>query len=167
MHETSEDIARLQALLDASHAAAGAHLRSIFADERRVAAADLPARLTGVQVTHLATVTARGQPRVAPVDGLFFRAALYVGTAPGAMRARHLRVRPQVSASIAHGEEFALVLHGRAVELDLDAPENDGLRAYYTEVYGQAWESFRQGNPYWRLEPERIFTFGGWAGISR
>ena len=167
MHETPQDIARLQALLDASHAAAGAHLRSIFADERRVAAADLPARLTGVQVTHLATVTARGQPRVAPVDGLFFRAALYVGTAPGAMRARHLRVRPQVSASIAHGEEFALVLHGRAVELDLDAPENDGLRAYYTEVYGQAWESFRQGNPYWRLEPERIFTFGGWAGISR
>ena len=98
MHETSEDIARLQALLDASHAAAGAHLRSIFATERRVAAADLPAQLTGVQVTHLATVTARGQPRVAPVDGLFFRGALHVGTAPGAMRARHLRVRPQVSA---------------------------------------------------------------------
>lgn len=163
MHETPEDIARLQALLDASHAGAGAHLRSIFADERRVAAAVLPARLAGVQITHLATVTARNQPRVAPVDGLFFRGALHVGTAPGAMRARHLRVRPQVSASIAHGEEFALVLHGRAVELDLDAPEHEALRAYYRQVYGETWESFRQGNPYWRLEPERIFTFGGWG----
>lgn len=161
MHETPEDIARLQALLDASHAAAGAHLRSIFADERRVAAADLPARLGGVQVTHLATVTARCEPRVAPVDGLFFRGALHVGTAPGAMRARHLRARPQVSASIAHGEEFALVVHGRAVELDLDAPEHDALRAYYTEVYGDTWEAFRQGNPYWRIEAERMFSFGG------
>jgi hypothetical protein len=164
VHETPEDIARLQALLDLSHAGAGAHLRSIFADERRVAAADLPARLTGVQVTHLATATAQGDPRVAPVDGLFFRAALHVGTAPGAMRAKHLRHRPQVSASIAHGETFALVLHGRAVGLDLDAPQHDGLRAYYTEVYGRSWESFRQGNLYWRLEPERIFTFGGWGG---
>jgi hypothetical protein len=163
VHETPEDIARLQAMLDASHAAGGAHLRSIFADERRVSAADLPARLAGVQITHLATVTARGEPRVAPVDGLFFRGALHVGTAPGAMRARHLRVRPQISASIAHGEEFALVLHGRAIELDLDAHEHEGLRAYYREVYGESWESFRQGNPYWRLEPERIFSFGGWS----
>lgn len=161
MHETPEDLARLQALLDASHAAAGDHLRSIFSDERRVAAAGLPARLGGVQVTHLATVTARGEPRVAPVDGLFYRGWLHVGTAPGAMRARHLRARPQCSASIAHGEEFAVVLHGRAAELDLDAPEHEGLRGYYTEVYGDGWEAFRQGNPYWRVEPERLFSFGG------
>lgn len=161
MHETAEDIARLQELLDASHAGAGAHLRSIFADERRIGAAGLPARLPGVQVTHLATVTAKGEPRVAPVDGLFFRGALHVGTAPGAMRARHLRARPQVSASIADGERFAVVIHGRAVELDLDATEHDGLRGYYTEVYGQTWEAFRQGNPYWRIEAERMFTFGG------
>jgi len=161
VRETPEDIARLQALLDASHAAAGAHLRSIFADERRVAAADLPARLPGVQITHLATVTAHGEPRVAPVDGLFFRGRLHVGTAPGAMRARHVRVRPRVSASIAHGEDFALVLHGRAVELDLDAREHEGLRAYYVEVYGEWWEQFRRGNVYWQLEPERLYSFAG------
>ncbi|MCW2989720.1 MAG: uncharacterized protein JWM73_314 [Solirubrobacterales bacterium] len=161
MHETSPDTEWLQGILDASHARAGEHLRSIFADERRVAAAELPARLPGVQVTHLATVTAAGEPRVAPVDGLFFRGRLHVGTAPGAMRARHLRARPQVSASIAHGEEFAVVVHGRAVELDLDAAEHEGLRGYYTEVYGDGWEAFRQGNPYWRIEPDRMFTFGG------
>ena len=160
MHETPEDLARLQELIDASHARAGAHLRSIFSDERRVSAADLAARLPGVQVTHLATVTARGEPRVAPVDGLFYRAALHVGTAPGAMRARHLRARPQTSASIAHGEDFALVVHGRAVELDLDAPEHQGLRGYYTEVYGEGWEAFRRGNPYWRIEPDRVLTYG-------
>jgi nitroimidazol reductase NimA-like FMN-containing flavoprotein (pyridoxamine 5'-phosphate oxidase superfamily) len=161
MHETPQDLEALQALLDASHAAANPHLRSIWADERRVAAADLPARLAGVQVTHLATVTARGEPRVAPVDGIFFRGALHVGTAPEAMRARHLRARPQVSASIADGEDFAVVIHGRAHELDMDAPAQDALRAHYTDIYGAGWEAFRQGNPYWRIEAVRMFTFGG------
>lgn len=163
MHETSEDVERLQSLLDASHASAGPHLRAIFADERRVSAADLPGRLTGVQVVHLATVTARGEPRVAPVDGLFFRGAFHVGTAPEAVRARHLRARPQVSASVAHGEEFAVVVHGRAVELDLDSDEHAPLRAYYTEVYGDGWEAFRRGNPYWRIEAQKMFSFGGWG----
>lgn len=161
MHETPQDIERLRTVLDASHARAGAHLRMIFSDERRVAAADLPARLPGVQITHLATVTAAGEPRVAPVDGLFYRGALHVGTASNAMRTRHLRARGQVSASIAHGEEFALVIHGRAVELDLDHDEHRGLRAYYTDVYGDGWEAFRQGNPYWRIDPDRMFSYGG------
>ena len=69
-----------------------------------------------------------------------------------------------MSASIAHGEEFALVLHGRAVLLDFDAAGHDDVRAYYREVYGEPWERFRQGNLYWRLEPDRLFTFGGWGG---
>jgi nitroimidazol reductase NimA-like FMN-containing flavoprotein (pyridoxamine 5'-phosphate oxidase superfamily) len=163
VHETREDIERLQALLDESHASAGEHLRSIFADERRVDAADLPARLSGVQVVHLATVTAKGEPRVAPVDGLLYRAELYFGTSPRSLRARHLRARPQLSASIAHGEQFALVVHGRAVEIDMDADEQAPLRAFFTETYGEIWESFRQGNPYWRIEPQKLFTFGGWG----
>jgi hypothetical protein len=41
MHESQEDIARLQELLDRSYAAAGAHLRSIHTPQRRLAAADL------------------------------------------------------------------------------------------------------------------------------
>jgi hypothetical protein len=161
VHETPEDLSALQALLDASHAASGVHLRRIFSDERRVAAADLPGLLGGVQVTHLATVTAGGEPRVAPVDGLFYRGRLHVGTAADSQRARNIAARPQISASIAHGEEFALVLHGVAVRLDLDDPASDGLRAYYRDVYGAGWEDFRQGQPYWRLDPLRIFTFSG------
>jgi nitroimidazol reductase NimA-like FMN-containing flavoprotein (pyridoxamine 5'-phosphate oxidase superfamily) len=163
MHETAEDLERLQALLDESHARAGEHLRSIFADERRVSAADLPARLPGVQVLHLATVTAKGEPRVAPVDSLFFRGAFVFGTAPEALRAKHLRARPQMSASVTEGEQFAVVIHGRATELDLDADEHAGLRAYFTETYGETWESFRQGNPYWRIDADKMFTFGGWG----
>ena len=45
MHETEDDLRALEDLLDRSHANAGPHLRSIFSDERRIPAAELPALL--------------------------------------------------------------------------------------------------------------------------
>ena len=41
MRETAEDLERLQGVLDESHAAGGAHLRSIITEERRLTAAEL------------------------------------------------------------------------------------------------------------------------------
>jgi hypothetical protein len=161
VHETAADIAWLQALIDASHARAGEHLRSIFDDELRVAAADLPARLAGVQVLHLATVTAACEPRVAPVDGLFIRCRWHFGTAPGALRAKHLEARPAVSASVAHGDRFAVLVHGRAAPIDFDSPDQADARACFVETYGDGWEEFAAPNLYWRLDPERVLTFGG------
>ena len=73
MHETSDDLVRLQALLDSSYDRAGEHLRSIWGPECRLDAQALSEELDGVQVLDLATVNARAEPRVAPVDGLFYR----------------------------------------------------------------------------------------------
>jgi uncharacterized pyridoxamine 5'-phosphate oxidase family protein len=161
-HETPEDIAELQRLLDESHAAAGPHLRNIFSDERRVSAADLPARLPGVQVLALATVTAKGEPRVAPVDGHFYRGKFHFGSSSRSMRFRHIRARPAVSATVTHGEEFAVVVHGTAVEFDIEQPENKPFRDYMIEVYGPEWETWYNENPpYARIEPAKMFTFGG------
>jgi hypothetical protein len=161
-HETPEDIAELQRVLDRSHASAGVHLQRIFSEERRVPAAELPGRLQGVQVLALATVTARGEPRVAPVDGHLYRGKIWFGSAPDSMRFRHIRARPSVSATITHGEDFALVVHGVAHEIDYDAPEHEGFRAYLTEVYdGTGWA---RGNPYAWIEPWRMYTFGGVGG---
>src|SRR5207244_9551261 len=86
VHETAEDLAALQRLLDDSHARAGRHLRSIFDDERRIPALDLPALLGGVQVLNLATVTKAGEPRLAPVDGLVYRARFRLGPARDSAR---------------------------------------------------------------------------------
>src|SRR5689334_5287922 len=130
VHETDADLAWLQELMDRSHAGAGEHLRAIFDDERRIPAAELPALLPGVQVLALATVTARGEPRVAPVDGLFFRARWHFGSSERSARFRHIRARPAVSATHLRGEELAIVVHGRAVEIDPRAPEHAAFRAY-------------------------------------
>ena len=159
MHETPEDLVRLQDLLARSRARAGAHLLRIFSEDWRIAAAELAPRLGGVQILHLGTVTAKGEPRVGPVDGLFFRGAFHFGTAPDSLRARNIRARPAVSGSIAHGEDLGLIVHGRAVEFDFDAPEQEALRDYYRDVYGEGWDGFRRGNPYWRVEAERLYAF--------
>jgi uncharacterized pyridoxamine 5'-phosphate oxidase family protein len=160
-HETAEDIRELQRLLDESHAAAGAHLKRIFSDERRVSAEDLPGHLTGVQVTALGTVTAAGEPRVAPVDGLFYRGRLWFGSAPDSNRFRNIRARPQVSASITHGEEFALVVHGTARVVDLNGDEHAGFAEYIGEVYGVDKIDWSKGHPYAWIEAKRMFSFGG------
>lgn len=159
MHETPEDLVMLQDLLDRSRASAGTHLLRIFQEDWRIDAAKLAPRLGGVQILHLGTVTAKGEPRVGPVDGLFFRGAFHFGTAPDSLRARNIRERPAVSGSVAHGEELGLIVHGRAVEFDFDAPEQEPLRGYYRDVYGKGWDGFRRGNPYWRIEAERLYAF--------
>ena len=160
MHETDADLRELQDLLERSHAGAGPHLRSIFSDERRIPAAELPALLPGVQVLALATVTARGEPRVAPVDGLFFRGHWHFGSGESSARFRHIRARPAVSATHMHGEELAVVVHGQAREIDPRADEHAGFRAYLNATY-PGWDDadWAAGAPYARIEPTAMFTF--------
>jgi hypothetical protein len=165
MHETPEDIRALEELLDRSYASGGPHLRGIISPERRVNAQDLAGRLTGMSLLALATVTADGRPIVGPVDGIFYRGAFHFGTAPNAVRWRHITRRPQVSATHLPGEEFAVTVHGRAVPLDLKSPDAAGFRQtvldVYVPTYGPDWESeFLDAGPvYARIEADRMFTF--------
>ena len=160
MYETEDDVRELQALLDASHAAAGPHLRAIFDERRRIPAAELPELLPGVQVLALATVTVRGEPRVAPVDGLFFRGRWHFGSSERSARFRHIRARPAVSATHLRGEELAIVVHGRAFEIDPRSAEQAEFRAYLNETY-PGWDDadWAAGAPYARIEPSAMFTF--------
>ena len=159
MHETPEDLRWLQDVLDQSHAAAGSHLRSIFTEERRLTADQLSELLTGVQVLNVATVTARGEPRVAPVDGLFYRGRWHFGSSPDSVRFRHLRRRPQISASHTRGEELAVIVHGTAALVHPHAAEHQGFRAFLLEVYGRDWESWAGEAPYARIDPDRMYSF--------
>jgi nitroimidazol reductase NimA-like FMN-containing flavoprotein (pyridoxamine 5'-phosphate oxidase superfamily) len=169
VHETEAEIAALQALLDRSYAVAGSHLRGITTPERRVAAQELCRQLTGMSLLVLATVTADGRPIAGPVDGIFYRGSFHFGTAPDAVRARHIRARPQVSATHLPREEFAVTVHGRAEPVDVRAPEGAGLRETLLEVYvpryGRQWEQFLDPAPgkpapaYFRIDAERMFSF--------
>jgi uncharacterized pyridoxamine 5'-phosphate oxidase family protein len=173
MHESLEDLAELQVVLDESYASGGSHLRSIFTEDRRIAAAELSGLLVGVRVLNLATVTAAGEPRVAPVDGHFHRGRFYFGSSPDSVRFRHLRARPAVSAAYTLGEEMAVIVHGNAVEIDVRAPEHDAFREQLIETYGRdptfvdylqrelggEWHRWFEGAAYARIDPRAMFTF--------
>lgn len=164
MLETTEDLTDLQALLDRSAAAGGTHLRRILTPERRLDAEQVCARLTGMTLLALATVTADGRPIVGPVDGIFYRGAFHFGSAPDSVRFRHIRQRPAVSATHLPGEELAVTVHGRARLVDVAAAEHAGFRAallgIYVPRYGAEWESFLDsGVQYARIDADRMLTF--------
>lgn len=166
MHETADDLRALQALIDASYAAAGPHLLAIHEPERRLSAEQLSERLTGMCLLALATVTRDCRPIVGPVDGIFFRGAFYFGSAANSVRFRHIRTRPQVSATHLPGEELAVTVHGRAVPIDIAAHEHAAFRQtvldVYVPIYGEGWEQefLEAVSPmYARIDAERMFTF--------
>src|SRR5215218_11487906 len=124
MHESPTDLAALQELLDRSYAGAGPHLLRIHTPERRLSAEQVVERLTGMRLLALATVTADGRPIVGPVDGIFYRGSFHFGSSPDSVRFRHIRARPQVSATHLPGEELAVTAHGTASMVDVKAPEH-------------------------------------------
>jgi hypothetical protein len=165
MHETAEDLDALQALLDASYAGAGAHLLRIHTPERRLSAAGLAERLQGMVLLSLATVTADGRPVAGPVDGILYRGCFHFGSAPDSVRFRHIRARPQVSATHLPGEELGVSVHGRAELIDIGDPAQAGFRQavldIYVPRYGASWETefLDSGPAYARIEAQRMFAF--------
>jgi hypothetical protein len=159
LHETPDDLAALQALLDRSHENAGEHLKRIITPERRLTAEQVSERLTGMCLLSLATSTADGRPIVGPVDGVFFRGAFHFGSAPDSVRFRHIDERPHVSATHLPGEELAVTVHGRAVPIDI-LNQSAELQQAYREVYGPDWGHLaEQGARYARIQADRMFTF--------
>jgi Pyridoxamine 5'-phosphate oxidase len=163
MHESADDLRALQSLLDRSFAGAGAHLLEIITPDRRLTAGALCARLDGMRLLALATVSSAGRPLVGPVDGIFFRGAFHFGSSPDSVRVRHLRSRPQVSATHLPGESFAVTVHGDVTFLDLADSAQTELRAtlldHYVPQYGPEWESFLDANVYARIDAQRMFVF--------
>ena len=161
MHETAEDLAALQDLLDRSFDAAGAHLKRIITPKRRLGAAEVSERLTGMRLLALATATSDGRPIVGPGDGIFFRGAFHFGSAPDSVRFRHIRARPHVSATHLPGEALAVTVHGRAQEVDFASGSfREALLEVYVPRYGPGWERFLDsGVAYARIDAERMFTY--------
>jgi hypothetical protein len=162
MRETADDLARLQRLLDGSYQAAGPHLREVITPERRLTAEALAGRLDGMCLLTLATVTADGRPINGPVDGFFYRGEWYFGSSHESLRFRHIRQRPQVSATYLPGEEISVTTHGRATEIDARTHDDGGFAevviAYYASRFDGA-EAMLEGSAYARIEAERMFTF--------
>jgi general stress protein 26 len=135
MLETAGEIAALQQLLDSSHASSTGHLRGIINDDHVLDARDLVAVLTGMRVLSVATVTARGEPRISALDGHFLHVTWTFSTDGSAAKARHMRARPAVSVAHVDNEDLAVFSHGRVEEMRDTDPDWAETIDYWTAHY--------------------------------
>lgn len=157
MHETPEELAELQSLLDRSYERAGTHLRDIHTHQARLDARAVVEHLTGMNVLVVATVTADGRPLTGPVDAFLFHGRVHFGTSRHAVRALHLGQRPAVSATHVRGEGLVVTVHGRARQLDLQGADAD-FAALTREHYGTGWDEWDDAPVAWAIEPTRMFA---------
>lgn len=159
MHETPEDMERLQALLNRSIERAGAFLRSSFEmPEHSLSAGQLVHYLQGIQNVAFATVTAKGEPRVAPIGSLFFRGRFSIPTVATAARTRMVTARPAVSLTHYVGNDLAIIAHGNATVIPANHADFAALEAIQRAASGSSVRDWGEG-VYLRIEAETLVTF--------
>ena len=164
MYEEPADLHELQALLDRSHAGASEHLRSIIRPDQTVAAAALVARLDGMRLLALSTVSARGRPRISAVDGHLLRGRWVLTTNGSSVKAADMRQRPWVSAAYLEGEQFGLFVHGEAEFLDPGHPDRPWVDRHLTAHYGQSPSQWHPDIVYIRVQPRWMVAYPGHPG---
>lgn len=161
MYETPDEIAALQRLIDVSHAGGTSHLREIISGERVMNARGIVDALAGMRVLSLATVTARGEPRVSAVDGHFLHGAWTFGTDARAAKAKHLAARPAVSAAHVDGERLGVFCHGTAVRLTVEDPMWEEVIAHWTGHYGSDPTTWGDDIRMYRIVPSWLVGYRG------
>jgi hypothetical protein len=124
--------------------------------ERSLSALQLASYLDQDRPFVLATVTAAGEPRTAPVIALFHRATLHVPTMATSVRAAHVARRPALS--LTHmSDKLAIVVHGHGEILDPDHGDFAGPTALIRSGWWNGWVA--EGVAVWlRVQASAIFT---------
>lgn len=153
MLETDADIQELQRLLDRSRAGATEHLRSIINDERALSARHIVSLLTGMKVLALATVSARGEPRISAVDGHFLHGTWTWSTSGSSAKARDLAARSSVSVAHIDGEQLGIFAHGRAERLGSTDASWEETLGHWSQHYGGSPLDWGEDIRIYRLVP--------------
>ncbi|WP_328998211.1 pyridoxamine 5'-phosphate oxidase family protein [Kribbella sp. NBC_00709] len=159
MKETGAEVTELQGLLDAAYARSTEHLHSIITGPRRLDAEELVRVLTGMCTLNLATVTARGEPRISAVDGHFLHARWVFTTSGSAAKARQLRMRPAASLSYVDGERIGVFSHGNVEFLTPEHPDFAEIEEHLTNHYGSSPSSWGDDIVYCRLQPHWMIGY--------
>jgi pyridoxine/pyridoxamine 5'-phosphate oxidase len=157
MFETSDEIEALQQLLDASFDRSSSHLTSIMTPQRRLTAAQLVADIPAPAVLNIATVTARGEPRLCAVDGHFLHGHWQFSTAAESPKARQLDARAAISAGYTPRDGYGVFCHGTAARLR--GEEQELFRRRSVEVYGQSIDDWGTDIAIYRIDPHWIVAF--------
>jgi len=161
MYETREEIDRLQELLDGSRRKSTSHLQEIIAGEHALSAEALLPHLDGMRVVSLATVTAKGEPRISAVDGHFIHGFWTFGTDGRSAKARHLAMRPAVSAAYIDGERIGFFTHGTVAPLDDADPLLPEIIEHWTRHYGTDPRTWGEDIRMYRIDAHWSVAYAG------
>ena len=135
MFETEEELDELQSMFDAHLAKANPHMRAIVTPERRLTARQVATYLQGTKHVAFATVNAKGEPRVSPLDALFIHGRFTVGTDRVASKVAHLRRNPACSAVHMDGDRIAVAVDGSVEWIERDHPDHHEIHGLWTKTY--------------------------------
>jgi hypothetical protein len=159
MYETDNDVRGLQELLDRTLARANPHLTSIVSPARRLTARQVVNYLQGTKHVAFATVNERGEPRVAPLDGVFVRGRFTMGTGGQAARLRHLRANPACSAVHMDRDRVGIAVHGHARILEAGDEGVDDIDGVWKEIYGSSPLSWGEAVAFMVIEPTSMWAY--------
>ena len=159
MFESDGEVRKLQVLLDRTLAHANPHLLRIVKPERRLTARQVVRYLQGTKHVAFGTVNERGEPRVAPLDGVFVRGRFTVSTGGRAARLRHLRANPACSAAHMDGDTVGIVVHGRATIIGQTEEGADELEPIWRDIYGSSPFDWGEGVVFMRIEPSSMWAY--------
>ncbi len=159
VYETDAEMIALQSLLDTSARSAGAHLRSIFGREHLLSARQVCTHLQGVKQVAAATVNSKGEPRVAPIDAVFFHGRFNLSTDLKSLRARHLLKRPSVSVTYFEEADPVVLVHGKAVFLRGEEPDFALLDSEWKRSYGRSVTELSDTVTFIRVEPSIMLAY--------
>jgi uncharacterized pyridoxamine 5'-phosphate oxidase family protein len=159
MFESEDEVRELQQLLDRTIAHANPHLLGIVKPERQLNARQVVRYLHGIKHVAFGTVNEKGEPRVAPLDGVFVRGRFTVSTGAEAARLRHLRANPACSAAHMDGDTVGIVVHGRATIIGRGDPGADELEPIWREIYGSSPFDWGEGVVFMRIEPSSMWAY--------
>ena len=159
MLESDDEVRELQALIDRTIAHANPHLLQIVKPERQLSARQVVRYLQGTKHVAFATVNERGEPRVAPLDGVFVHGRFTVSTGGRAARLRHLRANPACSAAHVDGDTVGIVVNGHATIIGQGDEGADELEPVWRDIYGSSPFEWGEGVVFMRIEPTSMWAY--------
>lgn len=159
MHESAEEIQKLQALLDRSNQQAGTFLRESFEiPDHSLNARQLIQSWQGVQTVAFATMTKNGEPRVAPTGVLLWHGRFYIPTIEAAARTRHILRQPAISFTYYQGNDLAVIVHGEAIVIRPDSAQFAAIEAFQRETTRHSVQDWGEG-VFLQIIPRTIYTY--------
>ncbi len=159
MYETETELDEMQSLLDASSDRAGEHLRSIFSPDKRLSARQVSRYLLGVRQVAAAAVDRRGEPRVAPIDAVFYHGKFYLSTDATSLRARSLSKNPAISLTYFENSDPMIIVNGKAAFIRKDEPNFSALDAEWKKSYGTSILELGDTVLFIKVEPSGMLAY--------